>query len=232
MFGNTGSAEAAGAAFAGRHSIWRRAIAAMGCLLFVTGAGMGVASLSPLFGTARPATAAPPAAATPTPTATSVAGGGSVTRSATGGGNGSLRGDGPVKGVAFTMAVPSVGYNATVFEGVQTQQLDRGPGHYPETAWPGRAGNVAIAAHNTYWLAFGKLRPGDHVIIKTRYLKVTYEITGSRVVGPRDTSVLAQTPEHQLTLTTCYPLWAGALATDRLVFRGIEVSSEILGSGT
>ncbi|TMF81268.1 MAG: sortase, partial [Chloroflexi bacterium] len=45
-----------------------------------------------------------------------------------------------------------------------------------------------------------------------------FEITGSRVTDPNDRTVLAATSDDRLTLTTCYPLWAGAFATKRLIF--------------
>lgn len=131
--------------------------------------------------------------------------------------------DGPVDGVAFDIDVPSLGYHATVLEGVDAAQLDRAPGHYPESAWPGQPGNVAVAAHNVYWLSFSRLRVGDEVVIQTRHGRFVYKITGSSVVSPDDRSVLAQTAEHRLTLTTCYPLWAGAFATKRLIFTAVEI---------
>src|SRR5690348_16244207 len=43
--------------------------------------------------------------------------------------------------------IPRLGsdYRRVVLEGTQEAQLSRGPGHYPGTAMPGEAGNVAIA---------------------------------------------------------------------------------------
>jgi len=131
--------------------------------------------------------------------------------------------DGPVNGVAFKMTVSRLGYAATVREGVGSEVLALGPGHYPDSAWPGRTGNVGIAAHNEYWLIFNNLRAGDRVEIRTQHGLYVYEITGSKVVSPADRSALAQTTEHRLTLTTCYPLWAGVFATQRLVFFGRQV---------
>ena len=131
--------------------------------------------------------------------------------------------DRPVDGVAFTMRVPALGYSATVYEGTDEKTLLRGPGHYPATAWPGHAGNVGIAAHNVYWLAFNRLTKGDRVELQTRSGVFLYEITGSVVTQPSDRNVISATSEHRLTLTTCYPLWAGALATQRLIFFAREV---------
>jgi sortase A len=134
-----------------------------------------------------------------------------------------LPADGPVGGVDFDIIVPSLGYRATVDEGTGADVLARGPGHYATTAWPGRAGNVGIAAHNTYWIALGNLRPGDRVEIQTRHGLFAYAIREIRVVNPDDRTVLAPTSDHRLTMTTCYPLWAGAWATQRLIFVADEV---------
>jgi sortase A len=129
----------------------------------------------------------------------------------------------PVDGVWFEISIPAVGYSAVVRQGVGLNVLDRGPGHYPSTPWPGQRGNVGVAGHNTFWLSFSHLTPGDRVEIQTQHGLYIYEITGSHVVSPTDRTALAATGDDRLTLTTCYPLWAGALATARLVFTAREI---------
>lgn len=131
--------------------------------------------------------------------------------------------DHPVNGIDFEMSVPSLGYRASVREGVGSDVLMKGPGHYPTTPWPGRAGNVGVAAHNVYWLSFSRLKAGDQVQFQTRRGLFIYEITGSKIVEPDDRTVLAPTTDHRLTLTTCWPLWAGAYATQRLIFFAKEI---------
>jgi sortase A len=124
----------------------------------------------------------------------------------------------PVNGVDFAISIPKLHYFAAVKEGVGTGVLYDGPGHYPQTPWPGDAGMVGVAAHNVYWIDFPKLVPGDEVDLQTRYGTYRYHVTGSRIVDPNDRSVLV--PEalgFHLTLTTCWPLWAGAFATQRYV---------------
>jgi sortase A len=129
----------------------------------------------------------------------------------------------PVDGAWFEIWVPAVGYRAVVRQGVGLNVLNRGPGHYPGTPWPGQPGNVGVAGHNTFWLSFSHLKPGDRVEIQTEHGLYVYEISGSKVVSPSDRTVLAATGDHRLTLTTCYPLWAGAFATERLVITAREI---------
>ena len=129
----------------------------------------------------------------------------------------------PVDGVWFEISVPAVGYRAVVRQGVDLSVLAEGPGHYPGTPWPGQPGNVAVAGHNNFWLSFSHLKPGDRVEVQTQHGLYVYEITGSKVVSPTDRTVLVATSDDRLTLTTCYPLWAGVFATQRLVFTARQI---------
>jgi sortase A len=149
------------------------------------------------------ATAPPPSAPGPTPAATIAV---------------QPKANGPVNGVSFILRIPVIGYSAMVYQGVTTADLSRGPGHYPTTPWPGQPGNVGVAAHNVYWLSFSRLKVGDRVELITASGLYWYAITGSNVTQPGDRTVLAPTNYPKLTLTTCWPLWAGAFATQRLYF--------------
>ena len=123
----------------------------------------------------------------------------------------------PVDGVDFAIRVPRLGYYAAVREGVDLTILYSGPGHYSGTPWPGQRGMVAVAAHNVYWIDFPTLAKGDEVDLETRYGTFRYTVTGSRIVQPDDRTIVVQGPGRHLTLTTCWPLWAGAFATRRYV---------------
>lgn len=129
----------------------------------------------------------------------------------------------PAVTAAFAIRVPKIGYYAAVREGVSLDILATGPGHYPATTLPGRPGLVAIAAHNTFWIPFGQLGAGDSVILETRSGKFNYRITGTRIVNPDDRSVLVPTSDPRLVLTTCWPLWAGNLANQRLAIFAQQV---------
>lgn len=124
----------------------------------------------------------------------------------------------PINGVDFAIRVPRLGYFAAVKEGTSAGVLYSSPGHYPETPWPGDPGMVGVAAHNVYWTNFPELTKGDEIDIETRYGVYKYLVTGSAVVNPDDRNVLIPKANgYHLTLTTCWPLWAGAFATQRYV---------------
>jgi sortase A len=130
----------------------------------------------------------------------------------------------PVKGVDFAIRIPRLGYFAAVKEGVGAGVLYSGPGHYPTTMWPGDPGTVGVAAHNVYWINFPQLTKGDEIDVETRYGVYRYRVTGSEVVNPDNRNVLVPYSDgYRLTLTTCWPLWAGAFATQRYVIFAQQV---------
>jgi len=130
----------------------------------------------------------------------------------------------PVNGVDFSLRIPKLGYKAAVKEGVGSGVLYSSPGHYPTTMWPGDPGVVGVAAHNVYWINFPQLAEGDEIDIETRYGLYRYRVTGSEIVNPDNRTVLvANANGFHLTLTTCWPLWAGAFATQRYVIFSDQV---------
>jgi sortase A len=124
--------------------------------------------------------------------------------------------------------IPSINVDVVVVEGTTASALRAGAGHYPDTPLPCEAGNVAIAGHRTtYGRPFHNLdlvKPGDAVILETPIGQCTYEVAGAPfVVSPTNLSVLNQTPDATLTLTTCHPKGS---ARERLVLHAKMVSSQ------
>ena len=196
-----------------------------GSIAFVAGVTLLLASLAPMFGpradsatvltpeiTTPAATSNPFTVVAPTP---SIPGPQPQTVAAPPGS--------PVDGASFELLIPVLGYSTMVHQGVSLSVLARGPGHYTSTPWPGQHGNVGVAGHNTPWLSFSRLKAGDQVEIRTQHGLYVYEITGSKIVDPSDRSGLAQTQDDRLTMTSCYPLWAGTLATKRLIFSARKI---------
>ncbi|HSP10103.1 MAG TPA: class D sortase [Candidatus Dormibacteraeota bacterium] len=209
-----------------RRRPWAAILLSAGATAFLGGAAVLAVSLAPMWGIGAETATVTAVEAAPVPVIGST-GGLSISDSIRGSVNQVITAppviDRPVNGIAFQMRIPAIGYSSSVVEGVDAAHLEKGPGHYPTSPWPGRPGNVAIAAHNVYWLSFSRLKAGDRVEIQTPHGLYLYEITGSKVVEPDDRTVLQSTAEHQLTLTTCYPLWAGAYATQRLIFFAREI---------
>ncbi|MFE5793616.1 class E sortase [Streptomyces sp. NPDC056503] len=123
------------------------------------------------------------------------------------------------------LRIPRIGLTVPVAQGIsKSKVLDKGyVGHYPGTAAPGQAGNVALAGHrNTHGEPFryvNRLRKGDEITLRTREGTYTYLVDRILpVTSPRDTGVIQPVPRSivkpsygyskagsYLTLTTCTP---------------------------
>jgi sortase A len=103
---------------------------------------------------------------------------------------------------------------------VAENDLQRGPGHYPQTVMPGQDGNAAIAGHRTTYgapfFSINQLGIGDKIsVTDTAGRTFTYTVSERpQVVSPNDVAVLDPTSFAELTLTTCNPRFS---ATSRLI---------------
>jgi sortase A len=114
------------------------------------------------------------------------------------------------------LQIPAIDVREIVVEGTQIEDLKAGPGHYSATADPWEEdGRVAIAGHRTTYGApfwdLDKVRPGDEIRVITEQGTFAYLVTGSRDVLPTERSVLRQTGNPSLVLTTCTPRFSAAL---------------------
>lgn len=117
------------------------------------------------------------------------------------------------------LKIPRIHLDMVAVEGTDAGSLTKGPGHYTDTAYPWQAhGRVAIAGHRTTYLhpfwSLDKMRPGDPIILATRYGTFRYSVFRVFTTSPGDLSVLDQTTTPTLALTTCDPRFS---ATRRLI---------------
>ena len=132
------------------------------------------------------------------------------------------------------LEIPAIDLNVMFVEGTTREDLERGPGRYPDTPPPGHPGNSAIAGHRTTWgapfLRLDELVPGDEIVVTTSEGVFTYEVRETLIVEPSAVEVLgptfwsdrwAQGPAHTLSLTTVNPKFSSA---ERMV-----VGAELIG---
>src|SRR5438477_283675 len=78
--------------------------------------------------------------------------------------------------VVFHLAIPKIGLDTDVYEGVDLDTLSNGPGHWPGSATPGQRGNVVIAGHRVTWAHpfydLDLLEPGDEIIAGESHYRV------------------------------------------------------------
>lgn len=134
---------------------------------------------------------------------------------------------------AFKMTIPTLDFEQVVVEGVGTDELKKGPGHYPdcrpgfekplctpfEEVWPGEDGRVVVSGHRTTYGApfydIDKLKRGDRIVAETDWGEYTYEVTIKTIVEPDSPLVVIDTRqddsrEPELVLTTCNPRFSAA----------------------
>lgn len=120
------------------------------------------------------------------------------------------------------IAIPSIGVEQVVVSGVGTDDLKKGPGHYPDTPLPGEVGNAAIAGHrSTFGAPFARvdeLVVGDRIEVTTPDGRFVYTVTGSKVVESTEVSVIGPSDDAVLTLTSCWPKYS---ADKRIVIRAV-----------
>jgi sortase A len=104
------------------------------------------------------------------------------------------------------------GLNAVVVQGTDTASLQRGPGHYPETPFPGQGGTVGIAGHRTTYLApfrhIDSIEAGDPIVLKMPYGTFEYRVEKTTIVDPSDVGVVKKVGYERLVLSACHPLYS------------------------
>jgi sortase A len=121
----------------------------------------------------------------------------------------------PGKDLVGRLYIPKLGRQWVVVDGVRPQDIRYAPGHYPDTAAPGKVGNFSVAGHRirTIFWRLDELKSGDVIGVETRSNWYVYKVSRSEVVKPSAVEVVAPVPgkpgakatKAMLTLTTCNP---------------------------
>ncbi|MSU76056.1 sortase [Patescibacteria group bacterium] len=135
----------------------------------------------------------------------------------------------PKIGVAAPIVRPGSTDEATIDDA-----LLKGVVHYPGTAEPGEKGNVFLTGHSSfYWWVPTKFRNvftlepqlenNDEIIIYKNGVRYSYRVTSKFEVAPNEISVLAQTPDSRVTLSTCVPI---GTSYKRMIVQAKQVSPD------
>jgi sortase A len=110
--------------------------------------------------------------------------------------------------------IPSIGLDTVFVQGTDTSTLQKGPGHYPETAFPGQDRTIGIAGHRTTYLApfreINEVADGDEVILEMPYGTFTYTVQKHEIVDPSQVEIVDDVGYERLVLTACHPLYSAA----------------------
>jgi sortase A len=112
------------------------------------------------------------------------------------------------------IVIGKIGASFDVVQGTDTSSLEKGPGHYPATAFPGLGQTVAIAGHRTTYLApfrhIDALKPGDQIVLRMPYAQFTYVVEYHKIVLPTALWVTNNVGYDRLVLSACNPLYSAA----------------------
>lgn len=113
------------------------------------------------------------------------------------------------------LRAPRMDADFVVVEGTGGRPLRRGPGHYPDTPFPGLPGTTAIAGHRTTYGApfrhLDRMRRGDPITVETPYARFVYRTERSRIVAPTAYAYVTRPVGYdRLALTACHPLYSAA----------------------
>jgi len=105
--------------------------------------------------------------------------------------------------------IPKIGLVHDVYHGITMRNIDRGPSHWPGTAFPGEIGNTVFAGHRVTkshpFRRINELVAGDRVTFDVQGQRTTYEMVGSEVVTPDRLDIVRPTATATATLFACHP---------------------------
>ena len=129
-------------------------------------------------------------------------------------------------GLVGRLTIPRLHLSAMVREGDDERTLQLALGHIPSTALPGQPGNVGVAGHrDTLFLPLREIRKSDMIWFETGTGRYAYQVESTRIVQPRNVSVLNAGPQAELTLVTCYPFNYVGNAPQRFIVRARQVTT-------
>ncbi len=112
------------------------------------------------------------------------------------------------------LRAPAMDLDIVFVQGTDTASLQKGPGHFPETPFPGQGGTVGIAGHRTTYGApfrhVDSLHRGDRITVEMPYGKIFYRVQKTEIVDPTDVGVVDYAGYERLVFSTCHPVYSAA----------------------
>jgi sortase A len=109
------------------------------------------------------------------------------------------------------LEIPRLNMSVMVMEGDADDILRLGAGHVPGTP-------LAIAGHReTFFRPLKDIRRYDQIRFTTPDGTKEYRVVSTKIVGPRDMSVLENKSDDTMTLITCYPFYYIGPAPQRFI---------------
>jgi len=112
------------------------------------------------------------------------------------------------------LVIPKIGVDNEIVDGADERALWRGIWRYPASSTPDRGGNTVLTGHRFQYLAgprtlylLDQVNVGDIIMVYWKGAEYDYTVRERKVVNPDEVSILDNTPDAQLTIYTCTPLF-------------------------
>jgi len=108
------------------------------------------------------------------------------------------------------LKAPRLGVDEIVLAGASGRTMAFGPGHLDGSAAVGAEGNCVLTGHrDTHFAFLERLRPGDALVLELPSGgALRYTVMKTLVLDQNDVEIMGESPDHRLTLLTCYPFHA------------------------
>ncbi|OHA51895.1 MAG: hypothetical protein A3A30_01030 [Candidatus Terrybacteria bacterium RIFCSPLOWO2_01_FULL_48_14] len=122
------------------------------------------------------------------------------------------------------LVIEKIGVNMPIVEGKDESALLKGAWRSPWSSTPDQGGNTVLFGHRWYhkpphpetFYALDKIAVGDTFNISWKGAIYHYQVIETKVVSPKEISVLKPTDDSVVTLITCTPLYS---TKQRLIVR-------------
>ena len=120
--------------------------------------------------------------------------------------------------VVGIIKIDKINFEGLVYQGTSTSTLNKGVGHFENSAF--FDGNVCLAAHNSneYWAKLNTLQNED-IIFYTSFLGTRkYKVNNISKISETDWSFIENKDKNSISLITCVK----GIPSQRLLVQGIE----------
>ena len=123
------------------------------------------------------------------------------------------------------VSAPRLQQSNIVLNNTSGEALAFGPGHLANTPLPGERGTAVFSAHrDTHFRWIGELRKGDEILVKRKDGKtIAYEVRRAWIAKAGSSGINADSDQHLIALTTCWPLNGTQRSDWRYIVEGVEV---------
>jgi len=119
------------------------------------------------------------------------------------------------------MVIPSIGLDVVMVEGTGYGDPRAGPGHWPDTLFPGQGGSVVVSGHRTTYGApfrrLDELQRGDEIDLILPYGIAKYVVARTIILYPDGMQSVANADHEQVALVGRYSIYS---AKERIVVQG------------